>query len=150
MKKILIFLGIISMSFSIIASESSANKIYKKLKAENENAFSMSFSKNMIDFFDMDIDLNGKEKMITGDFHEGRMLVLKENNDSRSVIQLFKSEHYELVSLESDDGEENPDEAYLFVDRKGKKVSEAHFVAINDNSVVVLSVFGDIKVDNKK
>ncbi len=53
--------------FSTIAGNGDSEKIYKTLKSETD-AFSMSLSKTMIDFFGMDVDFKGTEKWITGDF----------------------------------------------------------------------------------
>ena len=86
-----------------------------------------------------------------GDFHEGRMLVIDELESSKEITRLFKNEKYRLVEFEDDDDrkDEDTDEAFLFVNGNGNRVSEAHFVVVNENSVVVVSVLGDIKVKNK-
>lgn len=149
MKKIFTFICILSMSVASMAAKADADRIYKKLKAEHEETFSMSLSKNMIDFFDMDLDFNGKEKLIKGDFHEGRMLVMKNTSSTSSIVKLFKTEHYEMLKVEDEHHQAGKGAVYLFVDKRGKKVSEAHFVVVDEEDVVVLSVFGNITVQNK-
>ncbi|MBL4710161.1 MAG: DUF4252 domain-containing protein [Flavobacteriales bacterium] len=156
MKKIALILSMIiisSSAFSIASNDSASDKVFKRLKANNTESFSMSLSKSMIDFFDMDLDFNGKEKLITGDFHRGNMMIFKEVKSTNTFLNAFKIEKYELIqnddieiNLSDDEGDS---EAYLYVNRKGSNVSEAHFIIVGDESVTVLSVFGDIKVKNK-
>jgi hypothetical protein len=140
------------ISFSAIAADKDGNlsKIYNELR-QHEEVFSMSVSKNMEDFFDMDFDLNGKEKWITGDFTKGKLLVVKKEGTPIDLMKLFIEENYEWVDLEDKtDEDEEKDEAYLFVARKGKHVSEANLVVVSEDTIVVVTVYGDIEVKNKK
>ena len=145
MKKLLSLLSVFVLCFSLSAY-SGGEDIYKKLKASSKETFSMSLSKKMIDFFDMDFDFNGKEKLITGDFHEGKMIVLEEVTSLKKIQSLFEQEEYELLKDEEED-----EDVYLFISRKGNNVSEAHFVLSDkeEDKVTIVSIFGDIKVKNK-
>lgn len=148
MKKLITLFSVFALCFSLTAKPS-GEEIHEKLKKSNKQSFSMSFSKSMLDFFDMDLDFNGKEKLITGDFFEGKMLVLEEVKSVQSICSLFKKENYRLVESDEIKKEENGGEVYLFIDHKGKNISEAHFVIADESKVTILSVFGDIKVKNK-
>lgn len=148
MKKFNLLLIISTLSISMAMAGQGNENLYSKLKSTYTESFSMSLSKDMIDFFDMDLDFNGKEKLITGDFHEGKMIVFKDVPSEKSITSIFNSEKYELVKDEDD--ELNADgNAYLYIKRNGATVSEAHFVVINEEKVTVLSVYGDIIVKNK-
>ena len=144
---------ITSILFSIsscFASSSDIDKVYTKLK-QKEEVFSMSLSKDITDFFDMDVDYNGKEKWITGDFTKGNMLVVKTPGTAEEIKRMFLDENYKLVEIEDDIKKDmDEDEVFLFVDHKGPNVSEAHFVVMGEENLVVLTVYGDIKVKNKK
>lgn len=132
-----------------MAGEGNEN-LYNKLKANHTESFSMSLSKNMIDFFDMDLDFNGKEKLITGDFHEGKILVFKDVESVQTIVKIFEAEKYEVVEDKEDKMNADDGEVFLYIKRNGKNISEAHFVIVNDEGkVTVLSVLGDIKVKNK-
>jgi len=136
------------ISLTAFTSADRAERIYSQLKKNNE-IFSMSLSKDITDFFDMDADFNGKEKLITGDFKKGHLLIVENIGDAETVKNIFLKENYHVVETEEnekmDDGE-----AYLFVDHKGPTVSEVHLVIIGDEKTVVLTIHGDIKVKNKK
>ena len=137
------------ISFSAMAGNGDSEKIYKILKSETD-VFSMSLSKTMIDFFDMDVDFKGTEKWITGDFEEGRMMVIKEKFTGSDIQKIFKTEGFELIDLEEDEdiNLENG-EVHLYVTRKKDKVSEAHFIIEGDEKIVLFSIYGDMKVSEK-
>jgi hypothetical protein len=150
MKKIASLILLSTLSIGILMANEGNERLYTKLKANHTESFSMSLSKNMIDFFDMDLDFNGKEKLITGDFHEGSMLLLEDVTSVESITSIFTSEKYELVEDVEEEINTEDGEVYLYIKRNGKNISEAHFVFVNDEEkVTVLSVLGDIKVKNK-
>ena len=150
MKKITSLLLISALSIGIALAGEGNENLYTKLKANHTESFSMSLSKDMIDFFDMDLDFNGKEKLITGDFHEGRLLVLKDVQSTTSITSVFNSEKYELIEDKEEKMNSDNGEVYLYIKRNGKNVSEAHFVVMNDEGkVTVLSVIGNMQVKNK-
>ncbi len=104
----------------------------------------------MIDFFDMDLDFNGKEKLITGVFHEGKLVVLKYVIAVESITKIFAAEKYELIEDKEEKMNAEDEEVYLYVKRKDATITEAHFVIANDEEkVTVLLVLGDIKVKIK-
>lgn len=150
MKTINIIIGICLSCSIAFANGGNAEKIFQELKKNNE-VFSMSLSKDLTDFFDMDVDFDGKEKMVTGDFTKGAMLVVDNIGDGQEVKKLFMKYDYHWVQPEKEQQTDDDDEeAYLFVDRKGSQVSEAHLVVVGDEKTVVLTIYGDIKVTNKK
>lgn len=146
MKKInLLLLGII-LSFSLLAGNDNSEKIYNELKG-NSDSFSMSLSKDMIDFFDLDIDVNGKEKLIKGDFSSGKMMVINEKRSGEKAKDMFIKAGYELIDFEEDQDDDG--EVYLLVSRKGKLIKEAHFVVVEDEKMILLSIFGEMRVSSK-
>lgn len=150
MKKVKITLLLLFITVATFAKDqkSKADAIYSELK-QFENVFSMSLSKEMIDFFDLDIDLNGKEKWIKGDFHEGKMLVVNEKMESKKVVKKFTEKGYKIVDIEDEEVNEEGGEVYLLIDKRGDIVEEAHFVVVNEEKLVLLSIYGKIKVEEK-
>lgn len=134
------------------ASPDGASRIYSLLD-EKYDAFSLSLSKEMIDFFDLDIDMNGKEKWVTGDFTKGKMMTISsEEVKAKTICTLFSDEKYEMVDIEDELEKEDSDsdEVYLFIQRKGKNISQAHFIVESDENVILLSIYGNMQVKNKK
>lgn len=150
MKKITSLILTTALSMTIAVAGEGNEKLYSKLKANLTESFSMSLSKNMIDFFDMDLDFNGKEKLIAGDFHEGKIIVFKDVVSTKNILTIFESENYLRIKDEENTINTDDSEAYLYIKRNGKDVSEAHFILVSDEGkVTVLSILGDIKVKNK-
>ena len=150
MKKLTTLILISAISITITMAGEGNENLYTKLKANHTETFSMSLSKSMIDFFDMDLDFNGKEKLITGDFHEGKLMVLEDVIAVESITKIFAAEKYELIEDEEEKMNAENGEVFLYIMRKGATISEAHFVIANDEGkITILSVLGDIKVKNK-
>jgi hypothetical protein len=150
MKKILLIL-FISIQTVAFASPDGATRIYNLLD-DRYDAFSLSLSKEMIDFFDLDIDMNGKEKWVTGDFTKGKLMTIdSEKIKAKTICTLFKDEKYEQIDIEDEmDEEDSNSEVYLFIERNGKNISQAHFVIENEENIILLSIYGDMQVKNKK
>lgn len=145
-----IILAVFISSISAIASGDEAEKIYTTLKESQHEVFSMSLAKEMVDFFDMDIDFNGNEQVITGDFSEGKLMILDKGMHPSEVLRLFKKANYKLVELENDDkNDEEGSEIFLYVQGQGKNIKEAHFIIDEEEKTIVFSVFGDIQVNIK-
>tara|TARA_B100000508_G_C11393580_1_gene244635 strand:+ start:88 stop:564 length:477 start_codon:yes stop_codon:yes gene_type:complete len=151
MKKIsTLILAVCISSFSAMASGDEAEKIYKALKESQHEVFSMSLAKEMVDFFDMDIDFNGNEQVITGDFSEGKLMILDKGIQPSEVLKLFKKANYKLVELENDDkDDEEGSEIFLYVQGQGKNIKEAHFIIDEEEKTIVFSVFGNIHINKK-
>tara|TARA_R110002049_G_scaffold258433_5_gene434184 strand:- start:10 stop:468 length:459 start_codon:yes stop_codon:yes gene_type:complete len=139
-------------SLSLLAGNGGkSDKIYSELKSSHD-CFSMSLSKEMIDAFDIDIDLNGKQKWITGDFLEGRFLVINNIKNASDVKKAFLKEGYQEIDLEEevDNLETSNEELYLVITKSGNVVKEAHFIVSNDDSTVLLSIYGNMNVKKQK
>ncbi len=148
MKKIILTIGISILSTVLMAGNDKSAKIYSQLK-DGDETFSMSLSKTMVDFFDLDLDLNGKERWITGDFNSGKLLVLKNKHSGEGIKKMFLKEGFELIDVEEENDKDEDGEVYLLVSRDRKVIREAHFIAAEDEKVVLFSVFGKIKVSKK-
>jgi len=145
-----IILAVFISSISAIASGDEAEKIYTTLKESQHEVFSMSLAKEMVDFFDMDIDFNGNEQVITGDFSEGKLMILDKGMQLSEVLKLFQKANYKLVELENDDkNDEVGSEIFLYVKGQDKNIKEAHFIIDEEEKTIVFSVFGDIQVNIK-
>ena len=147
-------LTIIAAFMSLIVTAGNggkSDKIYTQLKSDHD-CFSMSLSKKMIDAFDIDLDLNGKQKWVTGDFLEGRFLVISDIKKASEIKKSFLKEGYEEIDLEDevDKFETSNEETYLVITKVGKVVKEAHFIVSTDDSTVLLSIYGNMNVKKQQ
>ncbi|MEX2380227.1 MAG: DUF4252 domain-containing protein [Vicingaceae bacterium] len=147
MKIGIIVLAVSLWSFQLQGQSKNSDRILSEL-SKSDNVFNMSYSKPMEDFFDMDFDLNGKEKHLSGDFESGKILVLNEKKNAQEIIRDFKREGFRLYKFEEDE-EKEQDQVHLLYLTNGKKVSEAHFLINGADEFLVFSLYGDLKLDDK-
>ncbi len=136
-------------SLSIFAQQKTADKMFNDLRDMDEVTY-LSFSKNLMNFADLDIDHDddGEEHHVSGDLHEVKLVIFKPEEESsanfKSLVQKYMHKgKYKLV--EDDDNDEDSE---VWVMRKGKKVSECHVIFQGERNGVLLSFFGDFKVED--
>ncbi len=136
---------------SIFSQENISNKMYNNLRDLDEVTY-FSFSKNLIDIVDLDIDSDSDDsaKKITGDINEIKVVIYKpdfkpENPFREKVLKNLNKGDYDLV--EEDDNDEDTE---VWIHRKGKKIYECHIIFQGDQNGVLLSFFGDFNVKDVK
>ena len=113
----------------------------------------LSFSKDMVDAIDLDIDVEDKIKHLDGDFNEIKLNIFGESTpdlaSNRETILKVLNKHYKEIDLEDEDGSES--DALLYTKSKGNRIYEAHLLLLNesDNTFTVISFIGDVVVTNK-
>ncbi len=131
------------------AQQNVSDKMYHELKGMDEVTY-MAFSKSMMDFVDLDFDdddcCDGQN--VTGDLNEVKLAIYKpeENSkkDFRDMVKGFlKKGKYEKI--EDDDMDEDSE---VWVNRKGKKIYECHVIFQGDKNGVLLSFYGDFKLED--
>lgn len=113
--------------------------------ASKDGVTAFSFSKDMIDALDFDMNVNDKMKYVKGDLTSIKFLVFSDNsqNDSGELLKDLKKSGYEKIKWEGDDN----DDVLLYVDRNGKRFNEIHFITLsNEKPKVMISFYGDITV----
>ncbi len=152
MKTITTILTAFLLHLSVMGAVSGkgASEIYEMIEDKCSSTFGMSVNQDFEDLFDMDLDLNGKEKLVKGDFKRGRFLVVnKEEYNYQEILKEFKKRGYIERKIEDDDEDGEKDELYIMVDQKGKDLNEVHFVMQGDEKIVMFSVYGDIHLESK-
>ncbi len=142
---IVLLLGLINTS--IFSQGKISNKMYSDLRDLDEVTY-FSFSKNLIDFvdFDIDTDSDDSEKKITGDLNEVKVVIYKpdfkpEKTFRDQVLKYLNKGSYDLV--EEDDKD---DDTEVWIYRKGRKIYECHIIFQGEQNGVLLSFFGDFNV----
>ncbi len=150
MKTNLVFIiSIALLGFTQVAGAQAnvSDKMYQYFKVKDEVTY-MSFSKNMMDFVDLDLDDSG----VTGDLNEVRMIIYKpevrpDKCFQDQVLSYLKKGNYEQVEDEHEH-DDHGDDTEVWVNRKGKKIFECHVIFQGEQNGVLLSFFGDFKVDD--
>ncbi|WP_158027286.1 DUF4252 domain-containing protein [Labilibacter marinus] len=136
-------------SLSIFAQQKVAEKMFNDFRGRDEVTY-LSLSKNLLNFVDFDVesDEDGEEHKVTGDLHEVKVVLFKPEvaPDVEFVDQVRKYMKKGKYSLVEDD--DNDEDSEVWVHRKGRKVYECHVIFQGEKNGVLLSFFGDFKIDD--
>lgn len=146
MQKILLFVAVSILSIQLNAQSKKSAQLLSEISQGN-NVFSMSYAKPMEDFFDMNIDLNGKEKTLVGDFSGGKLTVISEKRDLEKILHDFKDIGFKEHDFEK---EKNEKDVHLIYYKESKLIKEAHFIIQSDEEIILFSLFGDMKLVDKE
>ena len=152
MKSLSTLLTALLLQMSVMAAGhgKGASEIYELIEAKCSSTFSMSVNQDFEDLFNMDLDMNGNEKMVKGDFKRGRFLVVdKKEYDYQEILKEFKKRGYYERKIEDDDDNSDNDQLYVMVDQKGNDLKEVHFAVESDEKIILLSIYGDIHLEKK-
>jgi len=150
MKKLLTLTCILLLSIALKAQDRPSDKLFEKM-ALKQGVTMMSFSKSMLDAVNLnfDQDESDSESHVTGDLTLVKLIIYKapENEEPMdfraTTLQYLPLSKYKKI--EDDEPEENVDIRVL---RKGKKVSECHILFQGETNGVLLSFFGDFKIED--
>ncbi|WP_161636243.1 DUF4252 domain-containing protein [Saccharicrinis fermentans] len=134
-------------SLSVFSQQKIAKRMFDDFRILDEVTY-LSFSKNMLDFIDFDVDgdQDGEEYSVTGDLNEVKLVlykpdVLPDISFMEQVRKYMKKGNYSQVEDDDDD-----EESEIWVQRKGKKVYECHIIFQGDKNGILLSFFGDFRI----
>jgi len=146
MKKTVILLACLAAMVAINAQNRASDKFFDSIK-DREDVAIMSFSKSIIEMLNMNINVDGEEsKKVTGVLNEIKVSIfdkVKNSNCESEVITFFKKKPFDEVDLE-----DNDNSMRVFVNRKGKIISECHLSFQGEKRHVLVSFFGDFNIDD--
>lgn len=137
---------ILAMAFlSAVATgqNSVSDKLYMQIEGA-EGVTIMSFSRDIIDMVDMFIE-DEESRQVSGPLKKVKMLICKE--ESATTISEVTNTFEKRPFTEIEDKEGN-DDSRIFVIRKGRKIEECHILADGDNTLVLLSFYGDFRIED--
>lgn len=144
-----IFLVVFGFSSLIALNQGDVDKIYNKYQNE-QGVISMSFSKDLLNSINLDFDWNEQLMCAKGDFERAKMMVFSQegldSNRMSNVASDFRSLGYKHVEIK----ENGKSQGHLFIEKRGKRIKEAHFVSGGKSEGIVISFYGDVEVTDKK
>ena len=146
MKKTILIIGSCLLAATSFALNNNGSEDILKKIQEEHNCTSISFSKEIADFFNSDISINGVEKYIQGDFKEAKLLIINSKLSEKNLVDQFLKGGFQTVELDKEDGEN----LEIVVLRSGKNISEAHLIIEEEEKSIIISFKGDVNVQNKK
>jgi len=155
MKKLATLVLIAVTTFAATAQkENAAQVIYDELE-QNDDVFTMSFNKKMLESIDTDVEWGDQMRYLKGDLSKVKLMLIDESKNSSKTASYIKSKlaklGYKLTDLPEDADDDDKDHIWLYTNKKGRRFTEAHFlIADEDGGAILLSVYGDITVTDEK
>ena len=116
--------------------------------AKKKGAFSMSFSKETIDAFDLDFDWQETLKSFKGDFETFQLLIISDSAEGTKnhteILNQFKKTGYKIIDLEDTD-----QDFIVLTDKRKKKFNEIHILSRGTSEIVLISIYGSFEITNK-
>lgn len=138
-------------SLLVFSQQKTTEKMFDDLRGMDEVTY-LSLSKNLLQFMDFDLDSNEDEqaRKVTGDLKEVKLVIFKpkvspEKSFIDQVRQYMKKGSYSLV-----EDNESGEDTEVWVHRNGRKVYECHVIFQGEQNGVLLSFFGDFKIEDVK
>lgn len=151
MKTLMLSLILATTTLFVAAQKSNAaDVIYQELEDE-ENIFTLSLNKQMLQNIDTDLEWNDQIKYLKGDVKKVKvMLIGNEHQDKTLMKRIYKrltKLGYKQIDLSDDTSEDDSTRVWIFSNKKGDTFTEAHFVIEDeDGSGIFMSVYGDFKL----
>ncbi|MGB0391716.1 MAG: DUF4252 domain-containing protein [Salibacteraceae bacterium] len=145
MKTIISILALTSISL-LGFSGGKSEKIHEEF-ASKQGVVSMTFSKEMLEAFDLDFDWQKALMNFSGDFAKIKILFLSGQNAYTADIQKrLKKYGYKQVDLEGN----NEADLQIYTDKKRKEFNEIHLMSTGEGSGMLISVFGKFVITDKQ
>lgn len=145
---------IILLCFQNGFAQSKSDKMYDVF-TNKDGISNFSFSKNMIDAINLDLGDDSDKKNITGDLHQIRLMSYNPKKGSLTGAEFTEKAigYLPKTAYKKFEGEDNDDDAEIWLAGGKKKFSECHVFVKNqkdDQIRIVVSFYGDFTVNDLK
>ena len=96
---------VLFLSLSLQASIFEKEKTIQEMLEDLNPSVSFSFSKNILDFFDADLDWKDTKKHLEGDFSKAGFFAFDETTAKKSLSSLLKHKGYFHIRIDDKDKE---------------------------------------------
>ncbi len=134
----------------LAGAQSKSDKMYD-LFSGRDGVTNFTFSKNMIDAIDIDLDGNHEERNVTGDLHQIRFLSYNPGKGKLSASEFTKKAVAMLPAQYKKYQENEDDDAEIWLLGKKKKFTECHVFTKGENNKnfrIIVSFYGDFTVND--
>jgi len=141
---------LLAFTVTIKAQDRPSDRLFEKM-ALKQGITMMSFSKSMLDAVNLNFDNDDEEteSSVTGDLHEVKLLIYKAPDNEEPMAFRETTLKYLPLNRYKKVEDDNPDQDVdIRVLRKGRKVSECHVLFQGETNGVLLSFFGDFKIED--
>ncbi len=157
MKNALVVIVILALGFSLNAQDRPSDRLFEKM-ALKPGITMLSFSKSMLDAVNLnfDNDENENENNVTGDLNEVKVMIYNAPEDVEAMDFRGDALRYlpltKFKEIDPDEHDINHDNGSVDIRilKSGRKITECHVLFQGETNGVLLSFFGDFKVEDVK
>lgn len=152
-----LLIALIALGFTLNAQNRPSDKLFEKM-ALKPGITMLSFSKAMLDAVNLNLgdDLDADDKEVTGDLHEVKVVIYQAPEDQDPID--FRSEALRYLPLtkfkeidpDKHDIKQDNGSVDIRILKNGRKIKECHVLFKGETNGVLLSFFGDFKVEDVK
>ncbi|WP_439183026.1 DUF4252 domain-containing protein [Carboxylicivirga taeanensis] len=149
MKQLFAFVLIAALGLATHAQDRYSDKLFEKMALEPGITI-MTFSKEMLDAVNLSFDdeEGNEESTVNGDLHEVKLIIYKApDKDEPMAFKDVALRYLPLRKYEKVEDDEADEDVDIRILRKGKKVSECHVLFQGETNGILLSFFGNFKID---
>lgn len=139
-----VILIIVAVSWCSFTFSQVSEEILKEVQRDNQ-CTKLDFSMEVLELIDTEMNINGVEKYLKGDFKRAKLLIIEEKINMEKVMSTFLNEGFRKYPMENK--EENMQLIYL---KDGNKISEAHMFIEGEEEEIILSLYVDVKIVKKQ
>jgi hypothetical protein len=148
-------LALLAVSLAANAQKSNAAQAIYDVLEEEENVMTLSFTKNMLESIDTDIEWGDQIKYLKGDLNKVKLMLINDDENAEMMVKyIYKQLNklgYKRTEIKDDDEPKDAEHLWVFTNRKGQEFTEAHFlIEDEDGSGIFMSVFGDFTLTDEK
>nr|WP_321406202.1 DUF4252 domain-containing protein [uncultured Carboxylicivirga sp.] len=153
----LIIVVLLTINLSINAQSRPSDRLFEKM-ALQKGITMLSFSKEMLDAVNMnfDNDKGDKENKVRGDLHEVKVVIYKAPEAGESIdfrgetLRYLPLNKFRVIDAEEYEIDNKNGTVDIRVNGSGRKIKECHILFQGETNGVLLSFFGDFKVEDVK
>ena len=157
MKNTLVLIVILALGFSLNAQNRPSDRLFEKM-ALKPGITMLSFSKAMLDAVNLnfDNDKNDDEHNVTGDLNEVKVVIYNAPEDAETIdfrgdaLRYLPLTKFKEIDPDDHDIDHDNGSVDIRIFKSGRKIKECHVLIQGETNGVLLSFFGDFKVEDVK
>jgi len=157
MKNTLAVILILVLGCSLHAQDRPSDRLFEKM-ALKQGITMLSFSKSMLDAVDLNFDNDDNEDghQVTGDLNEVKVVIYNAPEDAETIdfrgdaLRYLPLTKFKEIDPEDHDINHDNGSCDIRILKSGRKIKECHVLFQGETNGVLLSFFGDFKVEDVK
>lgn len=153
MKKLTVMLVLVATTLAATAQKKNAGLHYFTDLEQQEDVFTLSLSKKVLQSIDTDVEWGKTMKYVQGTINNIKIMLIDADTQkmTQKIAKNLTKLGYKKTPLENNNEASNNENLFVFTNKKGKKLTEAYFVLEKETGGgIFLSLLGDFTIIDQK